>query len=1031
MLLILVRCYTITSTMGASIFQKLGFLSFLIMSVVFVSSSKYVASATVSTDEVDALLQWKTSLQDPQSLLTSWSAQHLTNATSPTSWSAQHFPYDTSPCTWFAISCNNAKSVTTINLTKSGLQGTLHQFSFSSFPNLQHFDLSMNSIFSTIPPEINQLSKLVYLDLSDNMLNGSIPASFGNLSSLAYLNLGRNFLTSSVPLEMGNFPELVELYLNTNKLTGQIPQTFGNLRKLKVLYMFENIFVGSIPLEIGKLASLSNLSLHTNNFSGSIPDSICDLRHLTALKLHRNNLSGPIPENIGSLKSLLVLNVCENQLSGPIPMSIGNLSRLKVLYIRDNKLSGSIPQVIGDLMNLTVLRVARNNLTGHLPQNLCKCGVLASFTANGNRLIGRMPESLRNCTTLYRVRLDGNQFTGNISEDFGEYPNLNYINLSDNNFYGEISEKWGKSLQLTDLEIAGNNITGSIPPEIGNLTQLHVLNLSSNHLVGKIPLGLGKLTFLERLILNDNQLSGTIPQELGSLTDLEFLDLSKNNLSQSIPSSLGNLVKLHHLNLSNNELSHGTPTKLGQLKQLSVLDLSHNFLSQEIPKEFCNLESLLTLNLSHNNLSGIVPQAFADLRGLEFVDISYNRLWGPIPENKAFQEAPIEALQGNPSLCGNATGLQPCTKTPGKKKHSSNIGYKVVCLVIPPVVGVLILVFCGIYITYRRKKNCQKTDEEDLHPKEFELRSMSIFEGKLLYEEIAKATEDFDDAYCIGKGGTGSVYKAKLPSDDLVAVKKLHTTQCDGERCFEKEFLNEVMALTEIRHRNIVKFYGSCSHPRHSLLVYEYLERGSLFSILCNEEAAKELDWSKRVNIIKGVAHGLSYMHSDVSPPIVHRDITSKNILLDAEYEACISDFGSAKLLQLGATNWTAVAGTFGYLAPELAYTLKVTEKCDVYSFGVLAIEVMNGKYPSGLIRSLLSQAAIREGKLPEDVWDDRLEPPMGKILEELLTVLMVAVACLHPNPQFRPTMYDVSQFITMQIDLSDRVGLIQGSICV
>ncbi|KAM5575727.1 MDIS1-interacting receptor like kinase 2-like [Rosa sericea] len=1017
MLLILVRCHTITSTMGGSIFEKLGSLSFLIMFVVLVSSSKCVASATVSTDEIGALLEWKASLQDTQSHLTSWSAQH--------------FPIETSPCTWFAISCNTAKSVTTINLTKSGLQGTLHEFSFSSFPNLEHFDLSMNSIFGTIPPEISQLSKLVYLDLSGNRLNGSVPASFGNLSSLAYLNIGRNFLTSSVPLEMGNLSELVELYLNTNKLTGQIPQTFGNLRKLKVLYMFENIFVGSIPLEIGKLASLSNLSLHTNNFSGSIPDSICDLRHLTLLELYRNNLSGPIPENIGSLKSLVVLNVGQNQLSGPIPMSIGNMSKLQVLYIRYNKLSGSIPQVIGDLMNLAVLRVAINNLTGYLPQNLCKGGVLANFTANGNRLVGRMPESLRNCTTLYRVRLDGNQFTGNISEDFGEYPNLNYINLSDNKFYGEISEKWGKSLRLKNLEIASNNITGSIPAEIGNLTQLHLLNLSSNHLVGTIPMGLGELTSLVKLILNDNQLSGVIPLELGSLTDLEFLDLSENNLSQSIPSSLGNLVNMHHLNLSNNMLSQVIPSKLGQLKQLSVLDLSHNSLSQEIPMEFFDLESLLTLNLSHNNLSGVVPQTFADLRGLEFVDISYNQLWGPIPENKAFQEAPIEALQANQGLCGNATGLQPCTKTPGKKKHSSNIGYKVVCLVIPPVVGVLILVFCGICITYRRKKNCQKTDEEGMHPKEFELRSMLIFEGKLLYEEIVKATEDFDDAYCIGKGGTGTVYKAKLPSDDLVAVKKLHSTHCDGERSFEKEFLNEVMALTGIRHRNIVKLYGFCSHSRHSFLVYEYLERGSLFSILCNEEAAKELDWSKRVNIIKGVAHGLSYMHSDVSPPIVHRDITSNNILLDAEYEACISDFGTAKLLELGASNWTAVVGTFGYVAPELAYTLKVTEKCDVYSFGVLALEVMNGKYPSDLIRSLLSQAEIREENLPEDVWDDRLEPPTGKILEELVTVLMLAVTCLHPNPQFRPTMYDVSQVITMQIDLSDRLGLIQGSICV
>ncbi|XP_048439617.1 MDIS1-interacting receptor like kinase 2-like [Pyrus x bretschneideri] len=202
-----------------------------------------------------------------------------------------------------------------------------------------------------------------------------------------------------------------------------------------------------------------------------------------------------------------------------------------------------------------------------------------------------------------------------------------------------------------------------------------------------------------------------------------------------------------------------------------------------------------------------------------------------------------------------------------------------------------------------------------MQPKEFELHTISIFDGKLFYEEIIKATEDFDDAYCIGRGGFGNVYKAKLPSDDLVAVKKLHTP-ADGEWSTRKELLNEVKILTEIRHRNIVKLYGFCSHSQHSFLVYEYLERGSLYSILDNDEEAKKLDWSKRLNIIKGVAHGLSYMHCDVSPPIVHRDISSKNILLDDEYEACISDFGTAKVLEINSSNWTAVAGTFGYVAP-------------------------------------------------------------------------------------------------------------------
>ncbi|ONI35103.1 hypothetical protein PRUPE_1G515900 [Prunus persica] len=517
---------------------------------------------------------------------------------------------------------------------------------------------------------------------------------------------------------------------------------------------------------------------------------------------------------------------------------------------------------------------------------------------------------------------------------------------------------------------------------------------------------LGRLTSLVRLILNNNQLSGGIPQELGSLTHLDYLDLSTNKLSQSIPSSLGNFVQMHHMNLSNNKLSHGTPTKLGRLVQLSVLDLSHNNLAEEIPTEFSKLGSLVTLNISHNNLSGVIPENFVELRGLEFVDISYNQLRGPIPHNKAFQEAPIEALQGNKALCGNVTGLHPCNNSPVEKKHNSKIGFKVVyCLIMLPVLGAFMLAFYGIFITLRRKRESQQEEQSDIHPKEFELRAISIFDGKVLYEEIIRATEDFDAAYCIGRGAVGSVYKAKLPSDDLVAVKKLHIP-CDG--VWRKEFLNEVRALTEIRHRNIVKLYGFCSHARHSFLVYEYLERGSLFSILCNDEEARKFDWIKRVNIIKGVAHGLSYMHHDVSLPIVHRDISSKNILLDTEYEAHISDFGTAKILDYESSNWTAVVGTIGYIAPELAYTLKVTEKCDVYGFGVLALEVIKGKYPSNLVGSALS-SAIWGGKMLGDVLDDRLAHPTGKILDEVVTILKLAVACLHENPELRPTMHDIS----------------------
>ncbi|KAL5559009.1 hypothetical protein UlMin_035220 [Ulmus minor] len=870
-----------------------------------------------SSKEASALLKWKASLQNlPLSLQTSWISQ------------------SNSSCTWFGINCNIGGSVITINLTKSGLNGTLQQFSFSSFPHLQYFDLSINSISGKIPHEISFLSNLIYLNFSANHFSGKIPKQIGMLSNLSHLHLNNNLLSGFIPLEIGNLSNLVELYLESNTMiSGPIPFTFGGLNKLKVLSIFET------------------------QLSGQIPPFIYHLRNLTHIHLQRNKLS-------------VCLELWENQLNGTLPNSFGNLSKLEVLYIRDNPFSGSLPQSIENLKVLKVLRVARNNLSGYLPQNICHNGLLQNFTANGNFLVGPIPKSLKNCTGLIRVRLDDNQLTGNISEAFGVYPNLDYINLSDNKLFGEISPNWGSSKQLGTFQIARNSISGSIPPEIGNITQLSVLDLSSNLLVGEIPRELGGLSSLTTLFL------------LGSLSQLTNLDLSSNKLSNSVPESLGNLSYLYNLNLSTNELISEIPTELGELSHLSSLDLSHDFFTGEIPDELSSLQSLLTLNLSHNNLSSDIPSIFDKLHGLLNVDISYNNLSGPLPNNKAFLNASIEELEGNKGLCGNVTGLPSCESS----KRACNL--TVIWIICPILGALLILLYQEIELPNKKGLLC-----------------ISNFNGNLLYEEIIKATENFDSKFCIGEGGIGSVYRVDLPLANAVAVKKLHVGQ-EG-RSFEKEFLNEVRTLTKIRHRNIVKLHGFCSHARHTFLIYEYLERGSLSSMLENE--AEELDWRKRINIIKGLAEGLAYMHYDVLPPIVHRDLSSKNILIDSDYEACISDFGCAKLLEQDSSNWTTIAGTFGYVAPEFAYTMKVTEKCDVYSFGVLIVEVFKGSHPGNLTLSLSSPSTRAHIRMKE-VLDERLPPPPQEISDQLVDILKLAVACLQEKPQSRPTMKDVSQ---------------------
>ena len=184
------------------------------------------------------------------------------------------------------------------------------------------------------------------------------------------------------------------------------------------------------------------------------------------------------------------------------------------------------------------------------------------------------------------------------------------------------------------------------------------------------------------------------------------------------------------------------------------------------------------------------------------------------------------------------------------------------------------------------------------------------FDGEDVYKKIVDATNNFSNVHCIGTGGNGSVYKAQLPTGEIFAVKKIHMGE-DGE-----QFNREIHALMHIRHRNIVKLFGYCSGTQGRFLVYEYTDRGSLAASLKGNETAIELDWISRLNIVRDVAHALCYMHHDCFVPIVHRDITSSNILLGLEFRAFISDFGTAKVLSIHGQNHTRIAGTKGYLAP-------------------------------------------------------------------------------------------------------------------
>ncbi|ESR55369.1 hypothetical protein CICLE_v10024387mg [Citrus x clementina] len=941
-----------------------------VLLILFFVSSFLITVSSEPNEEADALLKWKASLQNHnRSLLSSW-IKDTTNVSSKIS-----------PCAWSGISCNDAGRVVSINLRDIGLKGTLHGFSFSSFPHLAYLDLTGSGIFGTIPPQISNLTNLSSLYLGSNQLSGNIPPEIGLLSHLKFLFMDTNQLDGPIPPEVGQLSSMEMLFLWSNHLNGSVPPSLGNLSSISLLFIYDNSFSGFIPPDIGNLKSISNLDLSTNKFIGPVPLSFGNLSNLNYLYLYENSLSGSIPSNLGKLKSLVNLQLNGNQLTGYIPRSFGNLT------------------------SLSTLRLGNNHFTSYLPENICRGGALQYFGVSENHFQGTIPKSLRNCTSLIRVRVNGNNLTGNISEALGIYHNLTFIDLSRNNFYGEISSNWGKCPNLGTLNVSMNNITGGIPREIGNSSQLHALDLSLNHIVGEIPKELGKIHSLTKLILRGNQLTGRLPTEIGSFKELEYLDLSANRFNNSVPKSLGNLLKLHYLGLSNNQFVQELPKELEKLVQLSELDASHNHFGGEIPFQICSLKSLEKLNLSHNNLSGSIPNCFDGMHGLSVIDISDNQLQGPVPNSTAFRNASVEALEGNKELCGGVKGMQPCKVFPS---HKQNSGAKWFAIVFP-VLGALFVSMALIAIFILRKRKSDSGDRQSSSQNPQELFSILNFDGKLVYDEIVRAINDFDAEYCIGNGGHGSVYRAELPSGEVVAVKKFHSSLPCDQIADQKEFSTEVKALTEIQHRNIVKLYGFCSHARHSFLVYEFLERGSLAAILSSDAAAQELGWSQRMNVIKGVADALSYLHHDCFPPIVHRDISSKNLLLDLEYEAHVADFGIAKFLKPDSSNWTEFAGTYGYVAPELAYTMKITEKCDVYSFGVLALEVIKGKHPRDFLSSISSSSLNTDIELDE-MLDPRLPTPTRSVQEKLRSIVKVAFSCLNESPESRPTMKIVSR---------------------
>ncbi|OAY24862.1 receptor-like protein kinase HSL1 [Manihot esculenta] len=934
------------------------------------------------------LHQVKLSLSDPDSALSSWSDR------------------DTTPCSWFGVSCDPVThSVSSIDLSNSNVAGPfpsllcrLHNLTSISFynnfineslpldisscQNLHHLDLSQNCLTGTLPHTLADLPNLRYLDLTGNNFSGDIPESFGRFQKLEVISLVYNLFDGVIPPFLGNITTLKMLNLSYNPFSpGRIPLELGNLTNLEILWLTECNLVGEIPDSLGQLKNLKDLDLAVNSLTGTIPSSLTELTSVFQIELYNNSLTGELPRGLGNLTALRLLDASMNDLNGPIPDELCRLP-LESLNLYENRFEGNLPASIANSPRLYELRLFSNRLTGELPQNLGKNSPLKWLDVSSNKFTGQIPASLCAYGELEELLMIHNSFSGQIPESLSECRSLARVRLGYNRFSGEVpSGFWGLP-HVYLVELANNSFSGPIAKTIATAANLSLLILDNNRFNGIIPQEIGWLENLRSFSGSENKFSGPLPVSIVNLKLLGSLNLHGNLLSGELPSGVDNWKKMNELNLANNQVSGKIPEQIGRLPVLNYLDLSNNQFSGKIPLSMQNLK-LNHLNLSNNRLSGEIPPFFS-------------------------KQMYKSSFLGNPGLCGGIEGL--CDGR-GEGKGGGYVWFLKSIFILAALVLVVGVVW--FYFKYQSFKNARAIDKS-----KWTLMSFH----KLGFSEC-EILASLDEDNVIGSGSSGKVYKVVLSIGEVVAVKKLwggdkkesDETDVEKGQFQDDRFEAEIETLGKIRHKNIVKLWCCCITRDCKLLVYEYMPNGSLGDLLHSGKGGL-LDWPTRYKILLDAAEGLSYLHHDCVPPIVHRDVKSSNILLDGDFGARLADFGVAKVVDSTAgkpKSMSVIAGSCGYIAPEYAYTLRVNEKSDIYSFGVVILELITRKLP---VDPELGEKDLVKWvctTLDQKGVDHVIDPKLDSCFrEEICKVLNIGILCINPLPISRPSMRRVVKML-------------------
>ncbi|CAN7049636.1 unnamed protein product [Brassica rapa subsp. trilocularis] len=847
------------------------------------------------------------------------------------------------------------------------------------------------------------------LTLKTLSLPGKLPPELVKLPHLRWISLVRNYLSGTIPMEWASMPNLTSILVGANNLSGPLPAGLQNFKNLTVLAVEANQFSGPIPDEIGNLTSLTRLNLGSNQFTGSLPTSLARLVNLEDFRISDNRFNGIIPSFIGEWPQLKknFVYLYASGLKGPIPDSIFHLKNLQDLRVTDITGIDSFPNITSKSMITLILRNV--SLSGQIPSYVWYMKGLKTLDLSFNNLSGEV-QSLEKAPE--HTYLNGNMLYGNIG--FGAFlNNESYIDLSYNNFSYPSGCPDKSNINTYRSSYLQKNLTGLLPcagPIKCSYQRSLYINCGGDNIV--ITNSSHKTTYQAdngetKAATNQHNenwgvsSTGYLSKDIYFITPSFKLSEDSPTFYKSARQAAQSLVyyafclengaynvKLHFMEIQfSDEVPYSRPGR----RIFDIYVQGELFWTDFNIKEEANGTGKPVVKEANVNVANHLLEIRLYWAGKGTTLIPKRGNHGPI----------ISAI----SLCHSS--LEPGC---GAEKTKHQTSYPLIFGITGALLAIMLLAL-GLY--------AQKRFRGDKNKIERDLRAQGLQTVCFTWRQLQAVTNNFDEANKLGEGGFGSVFKGELSDGTIIAVKQLSSKSCQGNR----EFVNEIGMISGLNHPNLVKLYGCCVEKNELLLVYEYMENNSLALALSGKSSLK-LDWATRQKICVGIARGIDFLHQGSMIRMVHRDIKTTNVLLDADLNAKISDFGLARLHEAEHTHIsTRIAGTIGYMAPEYALYGQLTEKADVFSFGVVAMEIVSGKSNMKQTESsdhiwLINWALTLQqtGDIMEII-DPVLEGEFNR--KEAERMIKVALVCTNSSPLSRPTMSEAVQMLEGETEIT------------